>query len=426
MRACAANAADRRRLARVRAWSEAELAGRRAELSARKAGGFVRECHGDLHLANMVLLPASRRGGDDRIVIFDCLEFSDTLRWIDVMSDVAFVCMDLEARGHTGLARRLLNGYLEASGDYAGLAVWRLYRVYRALVRAKVACIRWRQTPAGEPARPGWRRDYRRYAVLAGRFTRPARPFMLLMRGLSGSGKTVLSQQLVEALGAVRVRSDVERKRLFGVAPTARSGSGLDRGLYGRDANQRTYERLAELARAILRAGVPVIVDAACLQRAQRAVLRRVAEELGTPFVMLDLQAPAAVLRARVARREREGRDASEAGREVLDRQLAAQEPLTADERARALIVRTDRPVNLSRLADAIGRALTRGTRARGRRVVPSRSTAAPRRKSALHSGRLPGRRRAGRRRDPRGRRAAISSRPSSTAAPRPSRESRR
>jgi hypothetical protein len=351
---CLADEADRSRHRRLQAWSEADLAAHRDALLRRKAEGFVRECHGDLHLANMVLL-------DGRVVIFDCLEFSEPLRWIDVMSEIAFLCMDLDDRGHAPLAHRLLNDYLEESGDYAGLGLFRTYRVYRALVRAKVACIRWRQTASdhgeGSRERQRLRQEYQGYTELAERYTQPPRPFMVIMHGPSGSGKTVISGQLVEACGAVRVRSDVERKRLFGLEPLARSGSELDRGLYSQEAGRRTYERLADLAGTILRAGSSVIVDGAFLRRDQRDRLRAVAEACGVPAIILDLRAPAAVLRERVARRAREGRDASEAGREVLERQLAGQDALAPDEQAHTLTVPTEPAVALAPLRSAIERA---------------------------------------------------------------------
>ncbi len=342
MTPCLAGDADRRRHRRLRAWSRRDLASRRGDLLARKARGFVRECHGDLHLANMVLW-------NDAILPFDCLEFNERLRWIDVMSDAAFVVMDLESRGLAELANRWLNRYLEESGDYGGLSVLRTYRVYRALVRAKVTCIRLRQTAAGDPARRSLRRDYRRYLELAERLTRPSRPLMILMHGFSGSGKTVLSQQLVDLSGAVRVRSDVERKRLAGTV-------GKDE-LYGREADHRTYARLAEAARWIHHAGHSVILDAASLRREQRDLLRRVAVERQAPFIILDVEAPAPVLRARIRERAASGRDASDADLAVLDHQIATHEPLAPEERPYALTVSTAGAIAPATLLAAIGRA---------------------------------------------------------------------
>ncbi len=319
---------------RLGVWSDKDHAAHRETFVKRKAGGLVRECHGDLHLANMVLW-------EKRIVIFDCLEFDESLRWIDVMSDVAFVTMDLTHRGRPDWANRLLNRYLEESGDYAGLSVLRSYQVYRAMVRAKVASVRRQQSADDSDRRRLWE-EYCGYADLAERYTRPVRPSVVITHGCSGSGKTVLSRAVAQARGAIHVRSDVERKRLFGMAPSARSGSALDAGLYSAEAGARTYQRLADLAGLIVASGYPVMMDAACLQRAQRDLLRAAAREAGTPFVILNLEAPEAVLRRRLFQRHEEGTDASEATLAVLSHQLERREPLATDERAVAVTVQAD------------------------------------------------------------------------------------
>lgn len=314
-------------LAALQAWSEAEFSRCRADFTARRAEGRVRECHGDLHLGNMAWL-------DGRAVLFDCIEFNPNLRWIDVMSDAAFVAMDLHDRGRPDLAWRFLNTYLERTGDFGGLRVLPYYLVYRALVRAKVACIDARQAGcSGEGADRAWRRAGN-YLVLAGRFCRPVRPWLLITHGYSGSGKTTATQFLLEQGGAIRLRSDVERKRLFGLAPEARSRSGLNQGLYAPEAHVLTYRRLADMARAALVAGFPVIVDAAFLKRAERDTFRTLAEESGAAFLILELLATPEVLRERVARRAQLARDASEATLDVLELQLRNSEALAADERA--------------------------------------------------------------------------------------------
>ncbi len=323
-------------LERLQCWSEQARDRLKKLLAARKRDGFVRECHGDVHLANLALL-------DEQVVIFDCLEFNDNLRWIDVMNEVAFTVMDLDDRSQPLLARRFLNGYLERSGDYAGLALLRFYQVYRALVRAKVSVIRLGQAGLSDAERKQIESRYRGYADLAERYTRPATPALLIAHGLSGSGKSTLTQPLVERLGAVRVRSDVERKRLHGLDALARSGSALDAGLYTADAGARTYERLAAIARAAIAAGHSTILDATFLKRAQREKMCALADELRAPFLILAFTASETTLRERVALRERAGADASEAGLAVLEHQLASAEPLGNDERARALVIPTDR-----------------------------------------------------------------------------------
>ncbi|GAB4507372.1 MAG: AAA family ATPase [Sulfuricaulis sp.] len=323
-------AGDETPLRRLEIWSEMSFTELHRTFEARKHGGFIRECHGDAHLANMVWL-------DNRMMLFDCLEFSDNLRWIDVMSELAFLVMDLDDRGRSDLARRALNSYLEHTGDYAGLVVFRFYQVYRALVRAKVACIRLGQRGLSDQNKKKTREEYRGYANLAERYTQPPSATLIITHGLSGSGKTRLSQQLLESFDAIRVRSDIERKRLHGLAPLARSGSGIESGIYSSGASQLTYARLAELASTILRAGHSVIVDAAFLKRSQRDQLHTVADELHVPFVILDIEAPENTLRKRLRQRGVQQHEASEADLAVLEHQLATQEPLSDDEQRHAL-----------------------------------------------------------------------------------------
>ncbi|MHB8535002.1 MAG: bifunctional aminoglycoside phosphotransferase/ATP-binding protein [Sulfuricaulis sp.] len=326
------DAQDRTPLRHLETWSEQSFAELRPTLAERKRQGFVRECHGDAHLANMVWL-------DGRAVLFDCLEFNENLRWIDTLSETAFLIMDLDDRGHPGLARRALNTYLEHAGDYNGLVLFRFYQAYRALVRAKVACIRAHQNGLATEEKQSTREEYLGYVHLAERYTRKTRTALILTHGLSGSGKTWLSQQLLEAFDVIRLRSDVERKRLHGLTPHQRSGSGVDRGIYTAEAGRRTYTHLRELTAAILRAGYPVIVDAAFLRHGQRDPFRALAEELHVPYVILDLHVPESVLRQRLQNRMREAPEASEAGPAVLDHQLASREPLTDDEKSHALVV---------------------------------------------------------------------------------------
>jgi len=317
-------------------WTRTEHAATSPLFALRRRRGHVRECHGDLHLGNIAVI-------DGRPTPFDCIEFNAALRWIDVLSEVAFLLMDLEDHGRADLAARFLNRYLEETGDYEGIAVLRYYLVYRALVRAKVGVLRGRQPGAStaERKRLAWRTGD--YLALAHGYT-IARPVALIItHGLSGSGKTTATQSLIERAGAVRIRSDVERKRLFGLAPLARSGSGLGTSIYTAAANAATYERLGELARGVLAAGWPVVVDAAFLKRAERDAFRLLAAEMGVPFVILDFVAPLALLEQRVAAR---AHDASEADRAVLARQLAFHEPLVADEQPATHTLDASRPVS--------------------------------------------------------------------------------
>ena len=309
----------------LRNWSTTEHARLAHEFEQRRDHGFVRECHGDLHLGNMVWR-------DDELLIFDCIEFNPDLRWIDVMSELAFCYMDLLQRGHQDLAARLLNRYLERTGDYAGLTLLRYYAAYRAIVRAKVAYIRARQPGQAEHDADREEQLGLAYLRLADQLTRPPKAGLLITHGLSGSGKTTFSQGLIERLGAICLRSDVERKRLAGLDAFARTGSGVEEGIYAHDFSRRTYGHLAYLAERLVHAGWTVLVDATFMARWQRELLHHVALACGAPFHILDFFVPTEELRQRVVARSAAGTDASEADLAVFEQQLKTQEPLTIEE----------------------------------------------------------------------------------------------
>ncbi len=327
--------ADQARIAAVRGWSEQEFHEHHAVFDARPAGGSVRECHGDLHLGNIVML-------DGQLTPFDCIEFDPALRWIDVMSEIAFLIMDLMDRGRADFGACFLNAYLEARATpcgYSGLAVLRFYRVYRALVRAKVQALRAAQSGIADAEHTRLVAASRGYIDLALRCTQDARPALVVMHGLSGSGKSTIAQSLTQSVPAICVRSDVERKRLVGLPMLARSHSAVASGIYTADLTARTYHRLLDLARLCLNAGHTVIVDATFLKRWQRDLFRREARARGVPFVIIDVTAPQHVLRTRVAARLAADAGASEADLAVLAQQSAQHEVLTPEESAAVLSV---------------------------------------------------------------------------------------
>ncbi len=327
------------RLRQLREWTERASRSLADVLAERFAAGRHREGHGDLHLENLVEL-------DGTIVAFDALEFDPLLRSGDVASEAAFPAMDLLAHGREDLGYRFMNRYLEHGGDYDALRVLRFYLVYRALVRAKVRAIKARQA-GEEPERTP-------YVDLAERLVAPRRPLLVVTHGLSGSGKTHVSTELVGRLPALRARSDLERKRLAGLAGTARSGSPVGGGLYDASANERTYGRLAEIAATALRHGFDFIADAAFLRAGDRARFRDVATAAGARFAILECAASEGVLCERVAARHARGTDASEADLRVLERQLATVEPLDAAERAVTVTADTSSALDYAALAAAL------------------------------------------------------------------------
>jgi aminoglycoside phosphotransferase family enzyme/predicted kinase len=334
------DAADTALLERLRSDSESEYAACVPLFKRRRQQGWVRECHGDLHLGNIVLIR-------DQPTPFDSIEFNANFRWVDVMNEVGFLVMDLLDRSRADLAFRFLNGYLELTGDYEGIGVLRFYLAYRAVVRAKIDAIRASQPDTPPEQAKEVMAACRDYLALAATCLARRRPALIITHGLPGCGKTTVTQIALERLQAIRIRSDVERKRLFGLAPLQASGSQVDGGIYSLDATKRTYARLLELARELLDAGFPVIVDAAFLKHTEREQFRELAQEMAVPFAILDIRAALATLRQRILQRLDQARDASEADLKVLETLQAAQEPLQPDELATTVDF-----VNESRLGD--------------------------------------------------------------------------
>lgn len=310
------------REAALHAWYEAELTRIAPLLAERHAQGFVRACHGDLHLDNIVRWR-------NRILMFDCIEFDDALRWIDVASDLAFALMDFSAHGRDDCAHRLLSGWLARTGDYAALGVVPCYFVYRALVRALTARLR------GDDAA---RDRYLRIAAAMADTRRDAQPLLLLCHGVSGSGKSLASRALAERLGAIRLSSDVERKRRAGVPDETR----LSASAYSDAAIERIYERLLAAAATVIDSGYTAIVDATFLREADRAAFVSLAARRGVRIAILDFTASPATLAARVAARAARGNDSSDADTAVLARQLEHADALTDAETAIAIRFDTD------------------------------------------------------------------------------------
>lgn len=345
------------RIAQLVQWMQTEYARRSDLLAARHAEGFVRECHGDLHLGNVALI-------DGVPVPFDCIEFNPELRYIDVMNDVAFAWMDLLDHGLPHLAARFLNRYLEVSGDYAGLATLRLYAAYRALVRALVALIRRDQADRTPAARDDDEADCLRYLRAAERISTAAAPLLVLVAGVTGSGKTTVAEHLVGMAEAVRVRSDVERKRLAGLAAAEHRPAPVDAGLYRAATTRATYRRLVEIAAAIVDAGLPALVDATFQRRRDRTLFRALATRCRARFRFVLCEASEDTLRERVAARTESGNDASDATLAVLAFQLRTFEALRDDELRCAIPIDTDADrAKLARRCESLAATL-RGRRA--------------------------------------------------------------
>ena len=311
----------------LRAWLSQQQRALAPFWSGRQRDGRVRECHGDLHLSNVLQWQG-------QATAFDGIEFDAELRWIDVLDDVAFLAMDLLANQRRELAFRLINAYLAVSGDYGGLPALRYFMVCRALVRARVAALAGRQ---GVPSTSGC--SAAQYLALAMALSHSADARLAITHGLPGSGKSFVAQAVIEAASAICVRSDVERKRLFGLGALESSRGRVPGGIYGLATTRRTYSRLLETATVALSAGWPVVVDAAFLLRVERDEFAALAKSLAVPFTIFDCQAALPLLRLRLEQRQGAGADASEADATVLDRLIGVDEPVEDPESVRAIVV---------------------------------------------------------------------------------------
>lgn len=317
----------------IEQWSNQATENLQTEFIRRKQAGFIRECHGDLHLGNITLW-------SEEIIPFDCIEFNENLRWIDVLSEIAFLIMDIEDHQRPDLARRLLNKYLEQAGDYSNLAVLQYYKVYRAMVRAKVHALRLGQTDLNQQEINAVHRECENYITLGSQYITASKPLLIIMHGFSGSGKTTISQFILEALPAIRIRTDIERKRLFeDKGPDSKTEgenskveNGLNTGKYNEESSRITYDHLRCLAEDIILSGMTVIVDAAFLRAEQRNRFSQLATLLNVPFRIIDCQAEHSILEQRISERRKYGSDASEATQEVLLHQQENHDPLTEEE----------------------------------------------------------------------------------------------
>ena len=350
-------------LRQLEQWSRESFITLKSHFEQRKSEGYIRECHGDMHLRNIVWLDEDYHQGP---VAFDCIEFNDNLRWIDVISEVAFLVMDLQSRNLYSHARRFLNSYLEDTGDYAGVMLLPYYLGYRAMVRAKVSVLRLQQAGVLAEEKRQMLDEFEQYLELASGYAKAHDPVLIVMRGASASGKSTLSRLLLDATDAIRIRSDVERKRLYGVphvvendnedrseahtterttAKMAAKNAEINEGIYSAQASVETYGWMIDCATAVLSADYSAIIDAAFLKLEQRLPFQQLAEQLGVGFVILEVTASEEVLRQRILARVN---DVSDADLDVLNYQLKNWQPLSADERAHAIEVNTEQAIDLS------------------------------------------------------------------------------
>jgi uncharacterized protein len=303
----------------------------------RQREGKIRECHGDLHLNNICLY-------QDQIQIFDCIEFNQEFRNIDVIYDAAFLVMDLQFQGRSDLANAFLNAYLEQTGDYQGAGLLPLYLSMRAYIRGNVNSL-----ALDDPAIPSADKQHIQeraaaYYRLAWDYTQVQPGQIYMMSGLSGSGKTTVARQLAQKTGAIHIRSDAVRKHLAGIALNQRGDQEgvYGSGIYTPEMTQKTYDRLLELAVLLAQQGQSVILDAKYDQAALRQTVIEQTTAHQLPLKILHCTAPVETLRDRLSARTG---DIADATADLLADQLAAEQAFTAAEQPYVTVIHTDKEI---------------------------------------------------------------------------------
>lgn len=323
---------DKQQLDKLQTWSEAQFKKHHHLFQQRKDQDFIRDCHGDLHLGNIILF-------NQKPLLFDRIEFNEDFRWTDVVADIAFLAMDLEEHKEFALAKILLNAYFNATGDYQGLAVLPYYQAYRAIVRAKISLFHAQQTNLTETERQALLQKYRNFMHLAETYTQAAKPILLITHGFTGSGKSTIAKSLIEKMTAYHVRSDVVRKQLLGLPANAKTNSRVNQDAYNVDSTKQTYDQLKIIAQQILEAGYSVIIDASFLKQQQRNDFSQLAQKLNIPFLILSCEATRPQIEAWIENRQAHGQDPSEGRIDVLNMQQETSEPLTSQEKNYAFVV---------------------------------------------------------------------------------------
>jgi len=289
----------------------------------------IRECHGDVHLRNIALW-------QDQLILFDCIEFNEPFRFVDVMFDIAYIVMDLDARDRPDLSNAFLNAYLEQTGDWEGLQVLPLYLSRQSYVRAKVTSFLLDDPNIADAVKQDAAATAARYYRLAWDYTRPRPGRLFLMAGLSGAGKSTVARYLAHQVGAIQIRSDAVRKHLAGIP----LGDRGDESLYSSAMSQKTYDRLLELGIPLASDGYAVILDARYDRQSSRQQVLQQARAAQLPLTILDCTAPYEILQSRLQTRSG---DISDATVRVLENQTM--QPFSDDEQPHVLTIDTTQAI---------------------------------------------------------------------------------
>ncbi len=331
--------------AHLQSFCRREIARRADLLRARCRQGRVRDGHGDLHAEHVCV----RSEADGGLAIFDCIEFEPEFRRRDVAGEIAFLAMDFEFRGHPGLAAKLVAEYASQADDERLPELIPLFACHRAYIRGKVDSLKSEEDEVESRERAAAARSARRHFALARRYTWRARPVLVVVGGLSGTGKSSLARELADRTGWSHHSSDRIRKEIAGIEATSRVGAGDEAGLYSRDMHARTYDELHHRARVDLQEGHGAILDATFLRRRDRERAAKDAERMGALYVFVECVAPEAITVERLRARAAADDDPSDADEAVFRRQCEMYERPDANESLTA--IRADMSLALERVS---------------------------------------------------------------------------
>ncbi len=315
---------DIEELAKVSTWADQEHQRWLSLFKERKQNNFIRECHGNIHLGNIALV-------NGEPIIFDCIEFNDSLRWTDTMADLAFLAMDLEDKGQLAFANQVVSDYLQATRDYSGLRIFPYYKSYRAVVRAKIALYQRIQQKNSAAQQVSWQ-QYQNCMRLAMHYCASKKNALIITHGLPGSGKTTVAEYLVQHASFIHLSSDITRKQLTGLDLTSKNNLAIYEGIYRTEISEQVYQHMHDTAELILQAGYSVIVDATFIKRHHRDIYRKLAATQGVAFKILHMYAEEAIIFSRLHKRQQQPQQISEAGEDIYHVLRADLDVLAEDE----------------------------------------------------------------------------------------------
>jgi len=312
----------------------------------RVADGRIRDCHGDLHAAHICFA--------SDICIYDCIEFNDRFRYCDVASEVAFLAMDLDHYGQADLSRSFVNAYIDRCQDEELRKLLNFYKCYRAYVRGKVESFKLDDPYIAPDEKRQALEMASSYFDLAHAYTR-SRPILLITTGLVGTGKTALAQALAKRLGLVVISSDVTRKQLAGIPVTEHRFDEFDTGIYSAEFSGKTYDKMFSQTKDFLGDGGSVIIDASFIKAGERLKAKRLAEELGADFFIVECSLDEKTIKQRLARRLKEV-STSDGHWEIYQPQKRAFDPVVEVPETNHAIIDTSKTVeeNIRQVLDKI------------------------------------------------------------------------